>query len=286
MVLLPFYVPWFRWKLSNRVPSSCPVRRIPRQDPLHTTGWESLTNGWYTIIPKDKVKAESLLITEHSSHTSMCINNAPLFLAYQSFNWWQNSVHILLKLNDDSLFITYINYIASDIFGIWDNNIKSAQYVICVMIVRGLWYIGLAIRYTIMLCIYVHHGAPFCVLTVKRHCLPLARLPRVAGGAPAVNHKATAIWLALRILAGNEHGNLCDANMVSEYIFNFFMATYEWMHPKYVCRICNYLFCNHAKFYKHISPSYYKPDAQSLKFYWRCLYWIFSQFSIERFHNL
>ena len=65
-------------------------------------------------IPKDKVKAESLLITEHSSHTSMCINNASLFLAYQSINWWQNSVHILLKLNDDSLFITYINYIASD----------------------------------------------------------------------------------------------------------------------------------------------------------------------------
>ena len=110
----PVDVPWFRWELSNRVPSSCPGRRIPRQDPLHTTGWESLTNGWYTIIPKDKVKAESLLITEHSSHTSMCINNASLFLAYQSINWWQNSVHILLKLNDDSLFITYINYIASD----------------------------------------------------------------------------------------------------------------------------------------------------------------------------
>ena len=110
----PVDVPWFRWELSNRAPSSCPVRRIPRQDPLHTTGWESLTNGWYTIIPKDKVKAASLLITEHSSHTSMCINNASLFLAYQSINWWQNSVHILLKLNDDSLFITYINYIASD----------------------------------------------------------------------------------------------------------------------------------------------------------------------------
>ena len=72
-------VPWFRWELSNRVPSSCPVRRIPRQDPLHTTGWESLTNG-YTIIPKDKVKAESLLITEHISHTSMCINNASVWL--------------------------------------------------------------------------------------------------------------------------------------------------------------------------------------------------------------
>ena len=86
----PVDVPWFRWALSNRVPSSCPFRRIPRQDPLHTTGWESLINGWYTIIPKDKVKAESLLITEHSSHTSMCINNASLFLAYQSINGWQN----------------------------------------------------------------------------------------------------------------------------------------------------------------------------------------------------
>ena len=51
---------WFRAlvlvALSNMVPSSCPVRRIPRQDPLHTTGWESLTNGWYTIIPKDIVR--------------------------------------------------------------------------------------------------------------------------------------------------------------------------------------------------------------------------------------
>ena len=110
----PVDVPWFRWALLNRVPSSCPVRRVPRQDPLHTTGWESLTNGWYTIIPKDKVMAESLLITEHSSHTSMFINSASSFLAYQSINWWQNSVHILLKLNDDSLFITYISYIVSD----------------------------------------------------------------------------------------------------------------------------------------------------------------------------
>ena len=48
----------------------------------------------------------------------------------------------------------------------------------------------------------------------------------------------------------------------------------EWVHPKYVCRICNYLFCIHAKFYKHISPSYFKPDAKSLKFCWRCSYWI------------
>ena len=35
------------------------------------------------------------------------------------------------------------------IFGIWSNNIQSVQYVICVMIVRGLWNIRLAIRYTI-----------------------------------------------------------------------------------------------------------------------------------------
>ena len=147
----PVDVPWFRWELSNRVPSSCPVRRIPRQDPVHTTGWKNLTNGWYTIIPKDKVMAESLLITEHSSHTSMCINNASLFLAYQSINGWQNSVHILLKLNDDSLFITV--HISTTlhliIFGIWSNNIQSVQYVICVTIVRGVWYIGLAILYTI-----------------------------------------------------------------------------------------------------------------------------------------
>ena len=30
------------------------------------------------------------------------------------------------------------------IFGIWGNDIQSVQYVICVMIVRGSWYIGLA----------------------------------------------------------------------------------------------------------------------------------------------
>ena len=129
------------------------------------------------------------------------------------------------------------------IFGIWSNNIQSVKYVICVMIVRGYEILGWQYHTQYeLLRIYVHHGAPFCVLTVKRHCLPTTRLPRVAGGAPAVNHKATAIWLALRILAGNEHCNVCDGNMVSEYIFNFFMATYEWMHPKYVCRTCNY-FC-------------------------------------------
>ena len=132
-----------------------------------------------------------------------------------------------------------------------------------------------------LLRIYVHRGAPFCVLTVKQHCLPLTRLPRVAGGTTAVNHKDTAIWLALRILAANEHCNLCDGNPVSEYKFNFFMATYEWMHPKYGCRICKYLFCFHAKFYKHISPSHYEPDVQRLKFCCKCSIWFFAQFSIQ-----
>ena len=172
------------------------------------------------------------------------------------------------------------------IFGIWGNNIQSVQYVICVMIVRGLSYIGLAIRYTMMLRIYVHHGAPFCILTVKRHCLPLTRLPRVAGGAPAVNHKATAIdWLSGYWRVMNTVTCAMETWFLNIYS-TFFMAIYEWMHPKYVCRTCNYLFCIHAKFYKHISPSYYKPDAQSLKFYWRCSYWIITQFSIQRFHNL
>ena len=145
----PSGTPWFRWALSNRVPSSCPVRRIPRQDPLHTTGWESLTNGWYTIIPKDKVKAESLLITEHSSHISMCINNVSLFCClpihqlvakfssyFIEIEWWHSFHYISATLH-------------LTIFGIWSNNIQSVQYVICVMIVRGLWNIGLPIRYTI-----------------------------------------------------------------------------------------------------------------------------------------
>ena len=126
-----------------------------------------------------------------------------------------------IMMTDFSLHISATLHLT--IFGIWSNNIQSVQYVICVMIVRGLWLVGnwwYDTQYE-LLRIYVHHGAPFCVLTVKRHCLPLTRLPRVAGGAPAVNHKATAIWLALRILAGKEYCNVCDGNMGSEYIFIF-----------------------------------------------------------------
>ena len=197
----------------------------------------------------------------------MCINNASL-----------TGGKIQWMMTVFSLYIAATLHLTN--FGIWRKYMQSLQYVICVMIVRELWYIGLEIRYTI------HRGAPFCVLTVKRNCLPLTWLPRAAGGAPAVNHMATAIWLALRILAGNEHCNVCDGKPVSEYIFNFFMATHELMHPKYGCRICNYLFCIHAKFYKHISHSYYKPDVQSLKFCWRCSHWRFSQFSIQWFHKL
>ena len=192
------------------------------------------------VLPMDDIQLFRKIMRHYFLLTNPSTGGKIQFILY--WNWMVTvfSLHISTTLH-------------LTIFGIWGNNIQSVQNMICVMIVRGLWYIGLAIRYTIMLRIYVHHGAPFCVLTVKRHCLPF-------GGAPAVNHKATAIWLALRILAGNEHCNVCDGNMVSEYIFNFFMATYEWMHPKYVCRICNYLFCIHAKFYKHISPSYYSRD--------------------------
>ena len=170
------------------------------------------------------------------------------------------------------------------IFGIWSNNMQAVQYVICVIvIVRVLWNIGLVIRYTIGIVAHLCTSrGTFLRINGKTTLSPL---DATAGGSPAVNHKATAIWLALRILAGNEHWNVCDGNMVSEYTFNFFMATYEWMHPKYLCRIRNYLFCIHAKFYKHISPSYFKLDAQSLKFCWGCSYWIFSQFSIQGFHN-
>ena len=52
------------------------------------------------------------------------------------------------------------------------------------------------------------------------------------------------------------------------------MATNKWMHPNYDCRICKNLFCIHAKFCKHISPSYHKPHAQSLKFCCRSSNWI------------
>ena len=148
------------------------------------------------------------------------------------------------------------------IFGIWSNNIQSVQYVISVMIVRGLWNIGLAIRYAIWIVAHLCTSrGTFLRIYGKTTLSPLDATAARRWRCSAVNHKATAIWLALRILAGNEHCNVCDGNMVSEYIFNFFMATYKWMHPKYVCRISNYLFCIHAKFYKDISPSYFKPDA-------------------------
>ena len=170
------------------------------------------------------------------------------------------------------------------IFGIWSNNIQSVQYVICVMIVRGLWYDILGWQYDIQyefLRIYVHHGAPSCVLTVKRHCLPLTRLPLQLSIIRLLQYD----WLSGYWRVMNTVTCAMETWFLNIYS-TFFMATYEWMHPKHVCRICNYLFCIHAKFYKHISPSYYKPDAQSLKFCWRCSYWIFSQFSIQGFHNL
>ena len=116
------------------------------------------------------------------------------------------------------------------IFGIWSNNIQSVQYVICVMTVRGLWYIGLAIRYTIW--IFAHlctSRGTFLRIKGKTTLSPLD-----ATAAPAVNHKATAIWLALRILAGYEHCNVCDGNMVSEYIFNFFYG-HLWMNASKTC---------------------------------------------------
>ena len=161
-------------------------------------------------------------------------------------------------------------------FGIWSNNIQSVQYVICVMNSAGVMIYILVWQYNTqyeLLLIYVHHWAPFCVLTVKR--------------------RASLVVLELSIirllqydwLSGYWRCNMCDWNPVSEYIFNFFMATYECMHSKYGCRVCKYLFCIHAKLYKHISPNYYKPDVQSLKFCWRCSYWIFSQLSIQGFHK-
>ena len=135
----PVDVPWFRWALSNRVPSSCPVRRIPRQDPLHTTGWESLNNGWYTTIQKDKVKANYRCISIMRHYfllTNPSTGGNIQFIFY--WNWMMTvfSLHISATLH-------------LTIFGIWSNNIQSVQYVICVMIVRGLWYLGLAILYTI-----------------------------------------------------------------------------------------------------------------------------------------
>ena len=135
------------------------------------------------------------------------------------------------------------------IVGIWSNSIQSVQYVICVMIVRGLWNIGLAIRYTIWIVrIYVHHGAPFCVLTVKRHCLPLTRLLQLSIIRLLQYDWLSGYWRVLNTVT-------CAMETWFLNIYSFFMATNEWMHPKYVCRICKYLFCIHAKFFKHISPS-------------------------------
>ena len=153
------------------------------------------------------------------------------------------------------------------IFGIWckKNSLCSTWFVLwkCARYDILVWQYDTQYE---LLRIYVHRGTPFCVLTVKRHCLPLTRLPRSAGGAPAVNHKATAISLALRVLAGNEHCNMCDWNPVSESIFNFLYGCLWRMRPKYDYRICKYLFFIHAKLYKYISPIHYEPDLQSQKF--------------------
>ena len=56
------------------------------------------------------------------------------------------------------------------IFGIWSDNIQSVQYMIC-FISYGILGWQYDTQYE-LLRIYVHHDAPFCVLTIKRHCLP------------------------------------------------------------------------------------------------------------------
>ena len=93
-----------------------------------------------------------LIITNYRtqfSHTDVykfcviiaCLPIHQMVLKFSSYfieiEWWQSfSLHISAKLH-------------LAIFGIWGNNIQSMQYVICVMIVRVLWHIGLAIRYAI-----------------------------------------------------------------------------------------------------------------------------------------
>ena len=109
----------------------------------------------------------------------MCINNASLFLTYQSINWWQ--FQFIFYWNwMMTVFLLHISAtLHLTIFGIWSNNLQSVQYVICVMIVRSNDILGWQYdtQYE-LLCFYVHREAPFFVLTVKRHCLYLARLPQ------------------------------------------------------------------------------------------------------------
>ena len=156
------------------------------------------------VLPMDGIQ---LFLTIHLIITKYCIQ----------FNTavWEKILHhdfLLTKLSTGGniQFIYYWNWVITTFslhisvsailhlvtFGIWSNNKQSVKYVICVMIVQALWYIWVGNTIHNMLRIYANRGAPFCILTVKWCCPPLARTLRFAGGAPAVNHKATAIWLA------------------------------------------------------------------------------------------
>ena len=179
----------------------------------------------------------------------MCIDIASLFLVFQSINWWQSSVHIYWNWMV-TVFLLHISAtLHLTIFCIWSNTIQSLQYVICVMIVREIWSIGLAIRYTIWIAVHLctSRGTFLRIQGKTSHCLPLTRLPRFAVGAPAVNPEATAIWLVLRVLAVTEHCNMCDENPGSEYIFIFYVRlrinaskiwfTYLQVYFLYPCQI-------------------------------------------------
>ena len=132
----------------------------------------------------------------------------------------------------------------------------------------------------------LHKGATFCVLTVQWHWRPLSRL-----------HAAVAtLQLSIKMRAGPwlvgysaQVLNIITCVMDTRFLriySTFFMPANEWMYPIYDRRICKYLFCIHAKFDKHTSSTYYKPDAQSLKFCCKYQYGIFSQFRIQGFQKL
>ena len=177
-------------------------------------------------------------------------------------------------------------YLHLTIFGIWSNNIQSARYVICVIIVRTLWYIGLAIWYTIWI---VGHlctsGVPFCVLTVKRAFLPLTDCrASLAVLKVSIIRLLRYDWLSGYWRVSNTVPCAMETGFLNISSI-FYMAAYEWMHPKYDCRICKYFFCIHAKSYKHISTSHYESDVQSMNFCCKSSYWFFSHFSIQGYRK-
>ena len=81
---------------------------FPRQDPHHTTEWESLTNGWYALIPNNTVYYYQIPNTVHHNDVwkycvmISCLPKHQLVAKFSSYiieiEWWQ-SFHYIYHLH-------------------------------------------------------------------------------------------------------------------------------------------------------------------------------------------